>query len=519
MRLAGVISKPQVIIPMSGTGKRFVDAGFYHLKPLIPIANSRIIFEVMSMFPGVDDPLFIISKDHKQKLELIKYLNDNWPKSVISEIPSHKFGPGYAIHESQNYIDKERPVIVSYCDFSGNWDFEEFCKELIEVDSLILTYTGFHPHMLRNTKYAYVRKDLDGFVKEIQEKNSFTDFPMTEEASAGLYAFSSGGLLLEALSEQINMNYSHFGEYYISLTIVPLLERGLKVRTFLMEKFAQFGTPEDLNDWNYLYKSIHEQEFKNLEISNKAKNDETSVILAGGIGSRLTDFTQIPKPFIKIKGKELWQISNSAVSQAANKYIILRKEFASYLGKINDTEAVLLEKPTQGQADTARYALGKIKSNSGPLTFLSCDNVINQIDYENSIKLLKESDLIVWTSTGYPMARYKPSRYSWINIENSRVTGFSLKNLPPNFSHPSMIIGNFTFKNSGLAKELIDECFKSADRYSSEIYLDSVIQIALEFGYDVSAINLERFFAIGTEDEINTYNYYLDLKMSENLHF
>jgi len=478
MRLAGVISKPQVIIPMSGTGKRFVDAGFYHLKPLIPIANSRMIFEVMSMFPGVDDPLFIISKDHKQKLELIKYLNDNWPKSVISEIPSHKFGPGYAIHESQNYIDKERPVIVSYCDFSGNWDFEEFCKELIEVDSLILTYTGFHPHMLRNTKYAYVRKDLDGFVKEIQEKNSFTDFPMTEEASAGLYAFSSGGLLLEALSEQIN-----------------------------------------LNDWNYLYKSIHEQEFKNLEISNKAKNDETSVILAGGIGSRLTDFTQIPKPFIKIKGKELWQISNSAVSQAANKYIIIRKEFASYLGKINDTEAVLLEKPTQGQADTARYALGKIKSNSGPLTFLSCDNVINQIDYETSIKLLKESDLIVWTSTGYPMAGYKPSRYSWVNIENSRVTGFSLKNLPPNFSHPSMIIGNFTFKNSGLAKELIDECFKSADRYSSEIYLDSVIQIALEFGYDVSAINLERFFAIGTEDEINTYNYYLDLKMSENLHF
>jgi hypothetical protein len=117
------------------------------------------------------------------------------------------------------------------------------------------------------------------------------------------------------------------------------------------------------------------------------------------------------------------------------------------------------------------------------------------------------------------MARYKPSRYSWVNIENSRVTGFSLKNLPPNFSHPSMIIGNFTFKNSGLAKELIDECFKSADRYSSEIYLDSVIQIALEFGYDVSAINLDRFFAIGTEDEINTYNYYLDLKMSENLHF
>ena len=66
--------KPQVIIPMSGVGKRFVEAGFHHLKPLIPLANSRIIYEVMSMFPGVNDPLFIISKDHVQKLELITYL-------------------------------------------------------------------------------------------------------------------------------------------------------------------------------------------------------------------------------------------------------------------------------------------------------------------------------------------------------------------------------------------------------------------------------------------------------------
>ena len=511
--------RPQVVIPMSGIGKRFVEAGFYHLKPLIPIANSRIIYEAMAMFPGIDDPLFIISKDHKQKSDLIDYLKDNWPRSQISEIHEHKLGPGHAIYESKDYIDLDKPVIVSYCDFSGNWDFVEFCKQLTEVDSLILTYTGFHPHMLRNTKYAYVRKDLDGFVREIQEKNSFTDFPMTEEASAGLYAFSSGDLLLEALSEQINMNHSHFGEYYISLTIVPLLERGLKVRTFLMEKFAQFGTPEDLNDWNYLYKSIHEQEFRNIEISNKAINDETSVILAGGIGSRLTDFTQIPKPFIKIKGKELWQISNSAVSRSANKYIIIRKEFAFYLGIINNMEAVLLEKPTQGQADTARYALGKIKPNSGPLTFLSCDNIINQDDYENSIKLLQESDLVVWSSVDYPMAKYKPNRYSWINTAQSKVIGFSLKNLPANFSHPSMVIGHFTFKNTKLANILIDECFKSADRYSSEIYLDSVIQIALEFGYDVSAINIDRFFAIGTEDEINTYNYYLDLKMSDNLHF
>jgi NDP-sugar pyrophosphorylase family protein len=261
------------------------------------------------------------------------------------------------------------------------------------------------------------------------------------------------------------------------------------------------------------------QAFENLKINKETMNNGTSVILAGGIGSRLSDFTQVPKPFIEIKGKKLWQISNLAVSNTSNKYIIIRKEFASYLEGTDNSEVILLEKPTQGQADTARYALGKIKPNSGPLTFLSCDNVINQIDYQNAIKLLAESDLVVWTSSGYPMAKYRPNRYSWVNLGQKKVIGFSLKNLPANFSQPSMIIGNFTFKNAELAKVLINECFKSADRYSSEIYLDSVIQVALEFGYDVSAIDLERFFAIGTEDEMNTYNYYQDLKMSKNLSF
>jgi len=508
--------KPQVIIPMSGVGKRFVDAGYYHLKPLINVGSSRIINEVMNMFPDIDDPLFIISKDHKQNLELFSYLKECWPNSKISQINSHKLGPGHAIFESKEYIDENRPAIVSYCDFSGNWNFENFCKELSVVDSLILTYTGFHPHMLRNTKYAYVQKNLAGFVTMIQEKNSFTDFPMQEEASAGLYAFSSGNLLIEALREQISQNYSHMGEYYISLTILPLLAKNLKIKTYLMDSFSQFGTPEDLKDWEYLYRSINHFRINTESINILSENvirDESSIILAGGIGSRLSDFSQVPKPFIEVNGKQLWRYSKEAGSKS-HKFLVIRKEFIGYIKEEDyiDTKIVVLEKPTQGQADTARYALNNIDELSGPITFFSCDNYVDQKDYNNAINLLNESDLVVWTAVGYPMASYKPNRYSWVNIENNTVTGFSLKNLPVNFKNPGMIVGNFTFKDKKTAIKLLDECFKIAERYSSEIYLDSVIQIALEYGYKVSTINLENFFAVGTEDELNTFRYFANLK-------
>ena len=66
---------------------------------------------------------------------------------------------------------------------------------------------------------------------------------------------------------------------------------------------------------------------------------------------------------------------------------------------------------------------------------------------------------------------------------------------------------------------MILDCFRSAERFNSEIYLDSVIQVALESGYEVSAIILDKFFAVGTEDEFNTYKYYSTFKMSRNFRF
>lgn len=501
---------------MSGFGKRFVDAGYYHLKPLINVGNSRLIDEVMNMFPGIDDPLFIISKNHKQRTELFSYLKEKWPNSEISEIDSHKLGPGHAIFESKNFIDVNRPSIVSYCDFSGNWDFNLFCEELKKVESLVLTYTGFHPHMLRNTKYAYVQKNSEGLVTAIQEKNSFTDFPALEEASAGLYAFSTGALLIDALGEQIRSNGSHMGEFYISLTIIPLLKKKLRVKTFLMEKFAQFGTPEDLKDWEYLYRAINSPEHQVLKDS-ELKAHENSIILAGGIGSRLSDFSETPKPFIKIKGKALWKHSESAARKSGRRYLVIRKEFIKYIEKNdnNETKILELDYPTQGQADTALYALNNLDLLPGPVTFLSCDNVIGETDFEKVREILKKSDLVVWTAPEYPVSRYKPNRYSWVNTKNGLVTGFSLKNLPESFNNSSMIIGNFTFKSKYIAQKLINECFGSADRFNSEVYLDSVIQIALEFGYEVAAVNIDKFFAVGTEDELNIYKYYYNFKMSK----
>jgi hypothetical protein len=66
-------------------------------------------------------------------------------------------------------------------------------------------------------------------------------------------------------------------------------------------------------------------------------------------------------------------------------------------------------------------------------------------------------------------------------------------------------------------QKLLEECIQSAERYRSEVYIDSVIQLALEYGVDVGYVEVGNFFAIRISDELKTFNYFSDLtKLNSN---
>jgi bifunctional N-acetylglucosamine-1-phosphate-uridyltransferase/glucosamine-1-phosphate-acetyltransferase GlmU-like protein len=90
------------------------------------------------------------------------------------------------------------------------------------------------------------------------------------------------------------------------------------------------------------------------------------------------------------------------------------------------------------------------------------------------------------------------------------------KSAPKDLMHTPLIIGNFTFKNSNLAKELISYLQDNEIRVNNEFYLDSVIDVALQQGMAVSFIQVKSFMALGTEYELNVHNYYWNSIRNEN---
>ena len=116
----------KIVIPMSGMGSRFVAAGYTTPKPLIIIDGMPVIEHVVKMFPGEEDFIFICNSKHLQETDMRQVLQRIAPKAEIVEIPPHKKGPVFAVHQVAERIADEDEVIVNYCDFSCYWDYSDF---------------------------------------------------------------------------------------------------------------------------------------------------------------------------------------------------------------------------------------------------------------------------------------------------------------------------------------------------------------------------------------------------------
>jgi NDP-sugar pyrophosphorylase family protein len=483
---------------MTGVGQRFIDAGYLELKPLIKVIDRTIIDHVLSMFTSAVKVVCVISQDHPQKQALRDEILKIRPDANIVEIPQHKLGPGHAILSAKEEIDENLPTLVSYCDWAGVWQVETMLKQLENYSGSILTYTGFHPHMVRSTKFAYVRK-LNDRVIDVQEKNPYTATPMNEEASSGCYGFATGSLMLDSIREQIENQDVLNGEYYISLTYKTLLRNGYKVGSVLMEKFAQWGTPEDLEDWLYWNDSIN-----SLPGSAAGRIEANNIILAAGLGSRIAEISGISKPNILIAGQHLWEYSAPDGVVFDSTRLVTRSEVG--ISPRKDIELICLEKVTEGQAISAKVGIESIKEiNSLPVNVLSSDNAFSPNMFSVAARDGAKNDIVVWTSDSYPISMLNPKQYTWINLKDKKLVK---KDKPLDFENWHMIIGNFTFRNCKTALSLIEELIAKNIRVNNEYYLDSLIELAFARGMRVSTLNVNNFIAIGTPEEYLTYKYF-----------
>ena len=253
----------QIVIPMTGNGSRFARAGYKNLKPFINVLGHPIIeWIVRKMYPDEANIIYVCRKDHLDSIEgmrdVLKWL---CPTSKIFEIDSWvKLGPVYDVLRAGEIIDDKEPTIINYCDFFMIWNYSKFLTDVYSngCDGAIPCYTGFHPHLIHeNNLYASCLTDKDDYLIEIREKYSFERDKTKAKHSPGVYYFKNGKLMKKYFKTLVDNNDTLNGEYYASLPYNYMVRDGLKVWVPTnVEFFCQWGTPEDMDEFNFWIKTI-----------------------------------------------------------------------------------------------------------------------------------------------------------------------------------------------------------------------------------------------------------------------
>lgn len=238
---------------MSGTGERFKKVGYKDPKPLIEVESKPIIQHVVERFSKEDEFIFICNADHIQATNMKSILEKIAPNNKILTIDPHKKGPVYAVSKVYDSIDDNKPSIVNYCDFSWRWDYSHFKRVVSENDCAgsVISYKGFHPHLLHPNLYASMKENSPSWMEEIKEKHTYTENKMDCYQSSGTYYFRSGSIIKKYFTKLMESGLELNGEFYVSLVYNELAKDKLPIYIYEIPFMLQWGTPEDLEEYNY----------------------------------------------------------------------------------------------------------------------------------------------------------------------------------------------------------------------------------------------------------------------------
>jgi NDP-sugar pyrophosphorylase family protein len=490
----------RIVIPMSGIGKRFVDAGYSIPKPLIEVEGRPIIHHIIDLFPEETTFHFICNSKHLLETNMRVTLLEKVPNAFIHTVDiNNRKGPVDAVLQIQSTLPDDEEIIVSYCDYGTKWEYKAFLQEMRSqgADGGIAAYSGFHPHMLKGDNYAFMKHE-NLWLTDIQEKKSFTENKMEEYASNGTYYFKSGSLMKKYFQKLVHLDMNVKGEYYVSLVYKLMVEDQLRIRIFEIEKMLQWGTPSDLED--YLQWSDYFLKKKRKGLVYRGTEDYTLVLPMAGAGNRFRiQGYDIPKPLLPIDDKEMVIKAVECLPPAKNSvFICLEEHLQQYpiettlKSKIPNTTVLSIPTVTEGQACTCEIGIQKAQiPNDNPLLISACDNGA-YYNLEKFYEMIDDPsiDVIVWSFTNNPTSQLYPHWYAWLDVdEENNIKDVSIKKQFSDKKAKHCIIGTMYFRTTNLFLEGLQDIYRTNSRTNGEF-------------------EVENYLCWGTPNDYKTYEYW-----------
>jgi len=507
----------KIIVPMAGKSERFSKENFYRPKPLIQICGKPLIEYVVNIFSREWEFIFICSKYHIQNTDIVKVLRSIVPNCKIIGIDGSSAetpGPVYTSTFAFDFVDDNEEVIVSYCDHDIQWDFQHFVRYVRtnDCDGAVPSFRGFHPALLGVTNYACIDVDENNYVKKIEEKK-FSESKMKDNVATAVYYFKRGAFFKKYCRLVLDKNINVGGEAYMTLPFNLMIQDGLKILNYEVQKNIVLGTPRDYEQYKFW------SEFFFLQSYGGYDNLMLPTTNIFPISGNERDFKEIGinklNFMIPVMGKPLIHYTIKSYPVGLKNIFICLKENEnetdeSTLRECNpNTEILYLDKKTEGVALSILKA-EKLVEKDSPVCVGGSTNIVTYDQRRLHHLFTDESvDVILFTFTHHENVLRNPNKYGYVKIENDRVS--SIKEKGPISDNPykdHALTGIVVYKKSSY---LFDSIRKMISRPENKnFFFISAINELIQEGKKVVVFEVDHFVSLSTVIDYQEFLYWQD---------
>ena len=507
-----------IVVTLAGHSRRFKDAGYSKPKFLIELDGKIMLEHVLEMFAFNDNFFFVVNTDQvANNDELLQTLESIRPRTSITIIKPHERGPIFSVLQITN-LPPEEEVIISYCDFTVQWNYESFKRQAHGSAMAIPAFSGFQPSSFGRTNYAYMKVDADSNLIELREKESFTKIKQDEAASAGIYYFCSWSLFKDFAIKLENIGYGKLSEGYVSLISNLLVEGGYQVKVTNVRKFICFGTPEDLDIfyfWQRYFRDMNSQ-----SVYGSQKPNTVNVVPMAGKGRRFSEeHFRTRKPFIGVGAKPM--VSRACASlPAAGKWIILplEEDAEKYpLQKLveqsvsGEVRIISVPSVTSGQAATCLLGMSEV-NHDDEILISSCDYEV-KYDFDDWSNLVndKDVDACLWCVRANVGLFKQPEAFAYCATQNgsNRVEKiFEKETISDDPSKDPLVIGVFWFRRASDFIDLAEQAIRDNITVNGEHYIANAMNLMIQRGKEVRVFWADQWISFGDPFELEMYNFW-----------
>ena len=233
------------IMPIAGSGQRFIDQNFKTPKPLIKILSQYMFIKSSRSFPVSDLTYFIFMKKTYQKYKIKNILNFNYKKKFKVQLINKKtLGQADTCYRVIKKLKSNDEIFISSCDASFKFSKKEFNKLKKDHDMIIFTTKSNSYHHKNPNSFGWV--SISSKKTTVSWKKKINKNLRNHNIIIGTFYFKSSNIFKNIFNFLKKNNLKINNEYYVDQMFEIAHIFGYKITSLQVYKFKSYGTPDEI---------------------------------------------------------------------------------------------------------------------------------------------------------------------------------------------------------------------------------------------------------------------------------